>query len=90
MTLHELLGVRHGFGACLGREQPESRCSCSTLLHVLDGGGHRERTGEQEVSREAGAHADEIAALAQVFEVLLEDHLNVVAMTNLLARDGER
>ena len=89
MTLAELLGVRDGFAAGLGRARQRDALLVLDLLHVLDGGRHRERAGEQVVAGEAGAHADELAALAEVFEVLLEDHLNVVAMTNLLARDGE-
>ena len=75
-TLDSFSACADCFGASLGRARQRDALLVLDLMHVLDGGRHRERAGEQVVARVAGANADEIAALAQVFQVLLEDHLN--------------
>src|SRR5258708_3494894 len=64
----DLVGLSRGFGAGFGCACRGDALRVLDLLHVLDGGGHRERTWEQVVARVAGTHAHEIAALAQVFQ----------------------
>ena len=78
--LRELLGLGLGLGV-LG---------LGDLLLVLDAGdvlggrADREAAGDEVVAGVAGADADELADLAQVGEVLGEDHVDVVSHRILL------